>query len=562
MLSMKRRSKSSKERVDRSHQQGNFHWRGIFDGFGLTDNIWFQRVLLALILIVGCAVRLYRFGEVPAGVFIDEANNAYDAYAILHFGIDRLGLSYPVHLASNTDGMNVLSAYLSIPFIYFFGLNVVTTRIVNLLSGLLSLGIFFLLLKKIDRRTALIGTFLLAISPWHIMLSRWGLESNLLPAVFLLGAYFMVRAAEAPRFLWLSAGVFGLAMYAYGTAYITVPLFLFGSWLYLLHTRRISFRQAIIAAAVFGIVALPIILFILINIFKWSSIHLGPVTIPRLTAKTPRYESFTVLFHPGFLAEIANNLANFGRMLIQQEDCCAWNFLEPFGFLYPISLPFIVIGLGVLCWRMRGGKWRANGPLTFMTLWLILGLFLAAIVDPNVNRLNILWLPAIFLMALSVPFFRPRLLRWLVLSIFLCYFVGFTMAYFTSSPLRIGRYLYDPAHIGHYFFASVDEAIRFANTHTTEPICFYPGKTGTQTNAMHFRTYAFYYNQLDPHIIADAMKDGPTPVGFDRYTFDYPTCEKRNIRNFIFRRSRTDEPFNTPEYAVTYFEDFGVALHR
>ena len=36
------------------------------------------------------------FGSIPPGIFVDEASSGYDAYALLHYGIDRNGFHNPV----------------------------------------------------------------------------------------------------------------------------------------------------------------------------------------------------------------------------------------------------------------------------------------------------------------------------------------------------------------------------------------------------------------------------------------------------------------------------------
>ena len=57
-------------------------------------------IILALIFAVGASVRLYKFGTVPAGLHQDEASLAYDAYSLLHYGIERNGVRFPLILPS------------------------------------------------------------------------------------------------------------------------------------------------------------------------------------------------------------------------------------------------------------------------------------------------------------------------------------------------------------------------------------------------------------------------------------------------------------------------------
>ncbi|MDH4066271.1 MAG: 4-amino-4-deoxy-L-arabinose transferase, partial [Acidobacteriota bacterium] len=48
-----------------------------------------------MILTVGLFVRLYRLGELPNGLFCDEAANGYDAYSLLETGKSLDGESWP-----------------------------------------------------------------------------------------------------------------------------------------------------------------------------------------------------------------------------------------------------------------------------------------------------------------------------------------------------------------------------------------------------------------------------------------------------------------------------------
>ena len=194
-----------------------------------------ENKVLVLILIIGILVRIFAFGNIPPGLNQDEASLGYDSYSLLNYGIDRNGMHNPVMLISWGSGMNALAAYIMMPFIKIFGLNVYSVRLVNLLFGILSLFIFFLVVKKIfNKEAAVVSTFLLAICPWHIMISRWALESNLFPSFFLLGVYFMLLSLEKKIYLPLSFSLFALSLYTYGTAYFIVPLFVLIATIYLI----------------------------------------------------------------------------------------------------------------------------------------------------------------------------------------------------------------------------------------------------------------------------------------------------------------------------------------
>ena len=68
--------------------------------------------------------------------------------------------------------------------------------------------------------------FLLALNPWHIVLSRWALEANMLPHVLLLAVDLLLAGMQKRWALYLSMVLFGLAPYAYGLAAVSVPFIL------------------------------------------------------------------------------------------------------------------------------------------------------------------------------------------------------------------------------------------------------------------------------------------------------------------------------------------------
>jgi len=187
-----------------------------------------ENIALFIIITIGSIVRLVLIGSVPPGLNQDEASIGYDAYAILHYGIDRNGIHNPIHLIAWGSGQNALYAYFSMPFIYLLGLTPLTTRAVSIIFGIIGLLAFYYLVKRLsnNKHLGLISMFLLAISPWHIMMSRWGLESNLFPSLVLLSVLLLIVSYQRYKYFPVACGLFALSLYAYGTAYFFIPVFL------------------------------------------------------------------------------------------------------------------------------------------------------------------------------------------------------------------------------------------------------------------------------------------------------------------------------------------------
>ncbi len=353
-------------------------------------------LLLGIIFSIGFLLRIWDFGVHPAGLNQDEASIAVEAASLYSFGADRNGQSYPVHFISWGSGQNTLYAYLLLPFVPL-GMTPSVIRFPMLFTGLISIVLIYLIGRKIfSPLTGVFAASLLAISPWHVMLSRWALESNILPFIFMLGFLCVIRFDRGWQ--WLSAGcVFlGLSLYAYGTAYLLVPLFLLWSFGIILMRRRYPWWQLGICLLLFLLVAFPIGLFVAVNSFSLADLHIGPISIPRLPAD-PRYEVLTGVAHGGStLAFYVMNAYALVRLLFFQTDGFIYNSLPKSGLLFPGAILFALFGMGRILQNWK----NARSPQLLMFLgWVGLALLIGMVQPPVVNRINVLFPCLILLVA-------------------------------------------------------------------------------------------------------------------------------------------------------------------
>lgn len=268
------------------------------------------------LVVIGCLIRTIAIDIYPQGLNVDEASASYDAFSILNFGIDRNGNSFPVFLYAWGSGQNALYSYIMIPFIKFIGLNIISTRLPMAIIGCISLIVWYKLLKIIrNKKFAIIGLAFLVICPWHIMKSRWGLESNLFPDLVLYAVYFIILYLKKDNkkniYFYLSMLILGLTAYSYGTSYMFLPFFVIPLLIYLTYKKEITIKKALSGLAIVGIVSFPIVLYVIINTFGLEEIKLGIFTIPKLPVN--RYEGETNLFTGNF---IINIFRNFGKSIL------------------------------------------------------------------------------------------------------------------------------------------------------------------------------------------------------------------------------------------------------
>jgi 4-amino-4-deoxy-L-arabinose transferase-like glycosyltransferase len=163
---------------------------------------------LAVVLAIGVFFRLYRLTEIPWGMSIDGSANAVKALDILR------GAPYePLYLARETMYHYFMAASLKL-----FGLNMAAVRLTSVFFGLLALGTFYLLARKMfDARLALIGTLILATSVYHITYSRSEWRCVQVPVFEFAAFYFLLRATSEGRLRWwaLTGIAIGLGLNTY-----------------------------------------------------------------------------------------------------------------------------------------------------------------------------------------------------------------------------------------------------------------------------------------------------------------------------------------------------------
>jgi MFS family permease len=511
--------------------------------FGKCDPV----LLTAMVL--GMVLRMWDFGALPPGLNQDEASTAYDAFSLIRYGVDRHGFHFPVVLVSWGSGMYALASYVEAPFIWLFGLKVWSARLPFLLAGVSAIPLFYLLLRDTaDRRTARIGAVLLATSPWHVMVSRWGLDCNLFPFVFLLATLSLVRSIKHPRWLLGAAILYASALYAYGTAYVVVPIFIGLVLAHGLRHRLWPRRTILVAAAAFAVLAVPIGLYVAVNSLGWSSIETPFFSVPRLTG-VPRFKTMGNLdvLSADFFRRAADNLSHAAELFRQQDDGLIWNTIPDYGIAYWFS-PFLALaGLALLI----GMNLRRARHSSFPVLaWCGAAVVLMAFVTVNANRANIAMLPFIYCVAIAGSLlwsYRP--LRILGCFLVLLSSIGFVSTYF--GPYR--KAAAEP------FFASFGEAIGYAAAQSKGEVCV------TDTVNMPY-IFVLFYTQEDPRAFARTVRyENPGAefegvASFGRYKFGLRTCAES--ASVVIAARGEAEKLDAEKFVLKEFQRYTVLSRR
>ena len=294
-------------------------------------------------------MRLWSLGTNPPSMFRDEAEKGYTAWILARTGgylyFDLTPGQNAIRFQKWPLFINVLGVYTSatyqyaaMPFVGLFGLNEFTSRLPAALAGILTVLLVFFLIRKgtKDDRIALFAAFFLAVSPWHVLFSRWALQGIFLPLLVTLGLLFFLKGIEKkPVHLLLSGVFFGLAFYTYAVGRLFVPLLLI--CLVVIYRRRLfEEKKAAIGGAV---------LFLLISV---------PTFLYYVTGdRAARFSRLSIFADAGFLQAMARFFLNYLKhydpmFLFVYGDEEIRHSLLGMGMMYLFEAPLLLYGLVLL----------------------------------------------------------------------------------------------------------------------------------------------------------------------------------------------------------------------
>lgn len=359
-----------------------------------------KRIYLLLIGIVLLAsiLRFYKLGSLPPSLTWDEVAWGYNAYAIGGDLKDEFGKLLPfTYLESFGDYKPPLYAYASILPVKIFGLSEFSTRFASAFFGVATVFIaFFLVLQifgKEEKNLALLSSLLMAISPWHIMLSRAAFEANVSTFFIVLGVWLFLASTKKIHLFPLSLLSFLASMYTFNSARIVVPLlgiFLVGLfWKKMLENKKIVLVSCLVAALLY----LPLFLFLQtpqaklrfaeVNIFSDSAVvekANDQIANDNNAAWSKLIHNRRLAYGVSYLHHYFDNLTpNF---LFFQGDGNPKFSTQDVGELYLWEIPFLVGGALLLFRRKEKNKW-------IVPVWLLVGIIPAAFARETPHALRI-----------------------------------------------------------------------------------------------------------------------------------------------------------------------------
>lgn len=412
---------------------------------------------LILILIVAAILRFGLLGKYPVSLNVDEVAIGYDAFSILNTGRDIHKNFLPLVFESLGDykpGLYIYSACLSE---IVFGLNEFSIRFPAALAGLLTVLFLYLTVMELtgNKRLSLVSAWVLALSPWHLKLSRGAFEATLALCLLLVGFYLTLVAIRKLKKMNWGIIFFALSMHAYHSEKIIAPL--------LLLSMVCIFREKIRGRKILRWWFLTLVIVLFPFIFT-----LGNNSQSRLQTKfvlnDPEISIFlsreTSFFGLDKLIVSANivfkryiEFLDFGYTLNKGLDLTRSSSFDV-GWIYWLEFPFLVCGV-VLLIKNRDRIFKEKKYLYCFVAWILLSSLPASITmdDYHIYRLLTLTIPFSFVIALGINKFLDvgerrclgklfLIIILLIYSINLLYFINY---YFVHYPLEKSDWQFDPS---------------------------------------------------------------------------------------------------------------------
>jgi len=503
-----------------------------------------------IIFALAIVLRLWGFGLIPAGINQDGAMAAVDGKALADYGTDRFGTKYPAHLYAWGFGqMSSLLSYLIAFFVKLFGLNTATARLPQLLCSIMGGVCFYIFVRDgFGKRAGLIAAFLMAVSPWHFMQSRWALDCNLLPHFFIAGLCFLQKGLKGRRlWLYVSMVFFGLSMYCYGIALYTVSSFLLLLGLYLAIKKQLRISELLGCALVWLLVSWPFIATMVINYFKLETVELPFVTLQYFPGSVRSGD--ILFFSDNIPAQLWENAKSLCNVVVLQEKDLPWNDMAHFGTVYKFSMPLAFGGVFVLLREKNSGRALAAAAL-------LAGVFAGLATNAvNINRVNIIFYFVLLLIALGLDVVFSKLRQAALPSIAL---------YLAAAVFMAGTYFTSYAdNVSHYFYDGFGKAVAAAEESGAEHI-WVTADAQAEGYGHVSEILTLFYADIDAEYF-QGKNDGMQLPYKERYS--YVSMDENTAANapestaFVIKAS--DRPyFSAEEYSVVFYSGYACVTKK
>ena len=228
--------------------------------------------VLAVIVLTAIAafLRIYRLGDYPAGFHGDEAWSGLEAQRILEEG--WIGLQ-----SGSALGQAAGTFYVTALLILFLDASIFTVRLSMAIFGIATIPAAYLLFRiGFGRLAALFATAALAVSHWHLHMSRVTFPVVALPFACTVAAAALIFAMRSrSRLAWPVAGaLLGLAPYTYFAypSFFAATLAVLAVYLFL---QRDQLQPTLLSLALFSVGLIVVLTPVISTIVSSPTVQTG-----------------------------------------------------------------------------------------------------------------------------------------------------------------------------------------------------------------------------------------------------------------------------------------------
>lgn len=365
-------------------------------------------LILGIVFIAALFLRLYRLSEFPVGFHIDEASLGYNGYSLLLTGKDENNNRFPLYIDMFGDNRPSGYHYLTVLPIKILGLTEFSTRLPGALFGSITVfAVFFLTFTILKNKiVSLASSLLIAIAPWHIVLSRASAE--MIVALFFIiagfGLFFYSLQKQSIRYVLISSALMVVSFFFYHAPRVFVPgIFLVFILMLspLIKKSSKDYKIALFFSFMFvSLFALFLVFGVSGGTGRYNQVSIFTSFETDFFQKQQVQEDAIAgssniqsrFFHNKatntVLVFISNYFDYFGlNFLFTKGGLPIWYSIPRMGLLYFVELPFILIGIYYL---VRSKNIYYKIPI----LWLLTAPVVAATTMddiPNINRVVVMF---------------------------------------------------------------------------------------------------------------------------------------------------------------------------
>jgi len=467
------------------------------------------RTCLFAIFSLALFLRAFRLTEIPDVLHCDEAALGYNAWCLAHYGVDRYCNIMPVYPQNFYGGQSPLATYCTVLLLKAFGQDKIPLYLIRLPGLISSMIVVIFGTKSVSRifhspKFTILSALLLAVCPYYIMHGRFALDCNLMLGCSIVALYHLIKYIQSGRLSQLIVcGIsFGIVLYTYALSYFVLAMFLCSIALYLLYTGKITIPRTIVWAVVVCVTALPILIFIFCLLFRLPPQHfLGFTIAPTASTRMNDLEA----------ASWGERVWRYFRLTLTYSTY-PLDAVDKFFTMYPISIPFIVIGIFISIYQFIVSVIKRTFHFsTVYLLFYLCGMITIGFVGGYyIYRTNYLFASYFYFLItgiFGVYHFLRKYRKAFLGGIYACYLLwslSFTRYYFTIYSIP------DIMHIAEsLYFEFAGEPVSFVETELqpSEIYCDCKGES----------VYYFFYKPVSPYRLSET--GNPDDSSWENYHF-------------------------------------------